>query len=274
VIFNHAPQPRHHKPQILHYAAVLFLFSVLSSILLPVRAYALNLDKAQVYFLNEDYLAAIDECEAILAQKMSSRELDKLYYLLGVSYMKAGNLLRASDIFDIIINEYPHSKLVDDAYISRGDAYLLMEDFSRAKENYIYIINHRSKSNLKASAYYKLALVSLKEGDWAASKLYFNMLNKDFPLSFEARLSKSLIKQDNFQENFFSVQVGSFLNKRNADNLKETLEKKGFSSYVVEALSKSRKFYRVRVGRFKNRSDAQEMERRLANLGYPTKIYP
>lgn len=233
-------------------------------------AYALNLDKAEVYFLSEDYFSAIDECEALLSRYKDHRELDRLYYILGISYMKAGNLLRAGDIFDIIINEYPQSELVADACVSRGDVHMLAGDLRKARESYAYIVKDRSGSDIKPLAYYKLAQACMKQGDWQGSRTYFDALSRDFPLSFESRLSRS-VQEGN---DFFTVQVGAFQGSANAEKLKGALKKKGFSSYVVEENGGSGKFYKVRVGKVKSRSEALKLERQLAGLGYPTRICP
>lgn len=250
-------------------AKIVIIF-ILFCIVFPFNAFALNLDKAEAYFLSEDYFSAIDECEALLARYKDPRELDRLYYILGISYMKAGNLLRAGDIFDIIINEYPHSELAADAYVSRGDVYMLAGDLQRARESYAYIAKYRLGSDIKPLAYYKLAQACMKQGDWQGSRTYFDAISRDFPLSLESRLSRG-VKEGN---NFFTVQVGAFQGSANAEKLKGALKNKGFSSYVVEENGSSGKFYKVRVGKVKSRSEALKLERQLAGLGYPTRIYP
>jgi len=55
--------------------------------------------------------------------------LDELYYLLSLSYLKDGNYLRASDIFEIILREFKGSRFKEDALLALGDTYFLRGDY-------------------------------------------------------------------------------------------------------------------------------------------------
>ncbi len=118
-------------------------------VLVTSRAYALNLDKLNSLFLSQDYKAAILEGEKILAAKGTSSDLDELYYILGLSYMRDANYLRASDIFEIIINEYKNSPLKEDATLSLADTYFLRQDFDKAEALYKEIINSNPRTKLR-----------------------------------------------------------------------------------------------------------------------------
>ncbi|MBI2094661.1 MAG: SPOR domain-containing protein [Candidatus Omnitrophica bacterium] len=69
----------------------------------------------------------------------------------------------------------------------------------------------------------------------------------------------------------FSVQVGSFSKKENAQNLLRKLAGKGYDAYLVEGPSGT---WRVRVGRFASKEEAEEAKARLDQDGTPTKIVP
>ena len=105
---------------------MLRLFGILFLVLgIHAFAYALDLDKLKAYFLSGDYKSAITEGERVLAKVEDSGPIDELYYILGLSYLKDGNYLRASDIFEIILNECKGSHFKDDA-ILRLSSFSLM----------------------------------------------------------------------------------------------------------------------------------------------------
>ena len=232
--------------------------------------YSLNLDRAKVYFLKGDYSSCINECETILAHSRYTKDLDELYYILGLSYLKQGNLLRASDIFEIILREFKDSGFREEAILGLGDVYFLKSDYESAQNQYKQILNTNPDTKLKSLLFYKLAQTSMKRGNWQEAQGYLDNLNKDYPLSFEAKLAKNLSNQ----EFYFTVQVGAFSRFNNANNLCKRLIDKGYPAYIQELESKDAKSYRVRVGKLNSRLEAKELEKRLSRDGYPTKIYP
>ncbi len=94
------------------------------------KAFALDLDKTRALFISGDYKAAITEGEKTMAKTTSnSLGLDELYYILGLSYLKDGNYLRASDIFEIILKEFKDTQFSADAKAGLADAYFLKGDY-------------------------------------------------------------------------------------------------------------------------------------------------
>lgn len=238
---------------------------------LPSLGNCANLDKAQLYFLKSDYGSAINECEDILGNPAYKKDLDKIYYLLGLSYLKQGNFMKAQDIFNIIIDEYKESKFLEEAFLSLGDSYLLAGDFDKAKDIYSNILKRTTNSaSLKGLAYFRLGQVALKIGKWQEAKDYLNKVKYDYPLTFEASLANNLLTG----EDYFTVQIGSFSRQTNAANLCQKLKNKGYDAYIKEATFEGRQMYRVRVGKFSSRDKAQDLEKELSAKGYSTRIFP
>ncbi len=240
-------------------------------------AHALNYDKARLYFLNGDYAGCINEAEKILANVTYTPELDGLYCLLGLSYLKEGNYLRASDIFEIILKEFKDSAYADDARLGLGDSYFLRGNYDKAAAIYKKMISDYPKNKLLPQAYYRLGQCSLKMDRPQEAGQYLNKIKSDFPLSPEARFETECIlpgQQPSAQGLCYTVQVGCFSKKTNADNLAAKLNAKGYSAYVEEAASQKKTTYRVRVGRLIVRQEAVRLEKKLASEGYPTRIFP
>lgn len=258
------------KPQKIKKFLVLGFSFALCVLHFTLSCYALNLDKAKILFLKGDYAECINECENILAKSRYSKDLDELYYILGLSYLKQGNLLRASDIFEIISKEFKDSDFKEDVILGLGDIYFLKSDYDNAESKYKQLLEINPETNLKCLLLFKLAQVSLKEGNWQEAQGYLDKLNKDYPLSFEKRMAKNLSQQ----EFYFTVQVGAFSKLTNANNLCKKLINKGYSAYIQESDLPQTKTYRVRVGKLSSRFEAEELEKKLITEGYPTKIYP
>ncbi|GAB4389569.1 MAG: septal ring lytic transglycosylase RlpA family protein [Thermodesulfovibrionales bacterium] len=70
----------------------------------------------------------------------------------------------------------------------------------------------------------------------------------------------------------FTVQVGAFVEARNAEHLKRGLELTRAGVYVTTANVNGARFYRVRVGKFDRRDQALSYAQGLASEGYDTLI--
>lgn len=231
-------------------------------------ASALDLDKAKVYFLGGNYSACIKECEGILASSNYSPKLDQLYYLLALSYLKEGNYLRASDIFEIILTEFDKSVYAEEARLGIGDAYLLGGDLKQAEKMYKMLLKNK-ECRLLPQVYRRIAYCELKNGSKSEAQAYIARLKQEFPQSPEIKLIEVPPVQD-----FYSVQVGCFSRLTNATNLVRKLNARGYPAYMETVSSNDMKTYRVKVGKLKTRSEAEKLSAKLSAEGYPAKIVP
>lgn len=234
------------------------------------QSQALNLDKAKEYFLKGDYQGCIKECEGILAQGEYSKVLDEMYFLLGLSYLKEQDFLRSYDVFHIIISEFEHSRYKEQALLGQADIDFLKSNYYVALVKYQQAFKLCTNNEHKPAIYLRLVKANLKNGYWQDARLYTEKLKNEYPLSLETFLAKSLLPEDFY----FTVQVGAFSKKKNADKLRKELIKEGYSAFIQDTDSQLGKFYRVRVGKLHDFNDAIQLEAELKAAGYPTKIYP
>ncbi len=249
------------------YLSIFFIFCF------SLNAFALDLQKINTYFLNGDYKAAITEGERAMAISSSySKELDELYIVLGLSYLKDGNYLRASDIFEIIVNEFKSSRFKEEAMLGLADAYYLKGEFSRAGSYCNDLLDKYPGSKFKAAVYYRLSRIALKAGNESKSSEYMAKLKSEYPLSPELKLKGEMPIP--VEAVAYTVQVGSFGSIQNAKNLTSELKAKGHQAYFEGATLNNRTTYRVRVGKLKTLQEAENLKAKLSRQGYPTRIYP
>jgi tetratricopeptide (TPR) repeat protein len=248
--------------------SLLFCYCVFFVIL--SKAEALNLEKARIYFLNGDYSACINEGEKILSGSSYSRDIDNLYYLVGLSYLKEGNYLRASDIFEIILTEFKNSRFQEEARLGLGDTYFLRGEYNKATGYYKDLLTKNFRTKFAGLTYYRLSQCAFKTGKTAEGQDYLYKLKKEFPLSLETIANKDLTSP----VNYYTVQIGSFSSSQNARNLEQKLIQRNYPAYIEESTSQGKTSYRVRVGRLASRQEAVNLADKLSREGYPTKICP
>ena len=213
----------------------LFLVLIFSS----GTCFAQSLSNVEALILKEEYSQAVRECEKILTRYRQGKIKSKAHYLLGICLLKEAKFDQARENFNIILRRSPRSKFCDDARLGIADSYFLAQDYKKASIEYEQFIHDFPRSQLKSIA----------------------------------RRHQKLCKQAGpYASSYFSVQVGCFGKKGNAEKLRDELIDSGFRAYIVKLPVDA--FYRVRVGRFSNRLQAEFLEQRLKSEGYPTKICP
>ncbi|MCM8796371.1 MAG: SPOR domain-containing protein [Candidatus Omnitrophica bacterium] len=250
----------------------IFLFIILFSYTYAAN----NLDTMKVYFLDGDYNAAISEGEKILAATKDSSGSDELYYLLGLSYLKIGNYLRASDIFEILLSEIKPCRFKEEAELALGDTYLLRGNLEKAKTCYLQLLRANPQTKLKPQLYYRLSKIAFDSGNAQEGIDYREKLKSEFPSEVEALTSQDIcyIDKNIGSQLFYTVQVGCFANPVNAKNLARELVSKGYPAYTKEVVIAGKDYYRVLVGNTTNRKEIARMAEKLSSQGYPTKICP
>jgi len=241
------------------------------SISLFSSAFALDLRNIKTAFLKKDYKAAIQEGEKLIATAQGPQGLEELYYILGVSYLKEENYLRASDIFEIIIKEYNDSAFYEEASLGLGDTFFLRGKITQAKETYERLLISLKKKSLEPLIYERLIQCYLRLEDKKSADDLLNLLKQRFPdyLSMLDTSGSILTEID-----FYTIQVGAFTKKINAERLLKKLTDQGYPAYIPDSSLGQTFIYRVRVGRYRTLYEAQEVAKKLLSEGYPARIIP
>jgi len=239
----------------------------------PVFLWAANLDNIKADFLQKGYRRVIFESKP-LVNSISISGNEELNYILGLSYLKEGNLEQAQNCFKRILSSLS-KKFKVQANLGLADTYLLSGRLDTAQEIYDKLIKDDANSHCQAAVLYRLSQLEFKKGNIRQGNDYLSKLKKDFPLSLELRLTKGLSLMTIaapavMYSNEYSVQVGFFSNSINANNFKDKLLSKDYPAYLEEAESG----YRVKVGRFKTQNEAFDLESKLSQEGFQTKIRP
>jgi len=236
-------------------------------------AYTYNreLDKALKSMLKGDYHDAIDKCVYIENRSSQKSLKAEALYLKGTCFMKLEEYEKARNIFKKALSK-TRGDLLTEIYIAIGDSYFMDKEYNKAISVYKQLADKADdKSNYLAGIYFKLGKSFQKKSQWAQSKYYFDILKRQFPDSLEAQLTKKL----SVGGNFFTIQVGCFSNKKNAEKLQNDLSRKGYDVFLTPFKANGQQLYRVRVGEFVTRLAAEHTERELRTREHlPTHIFP
>ncbi|MBN1587657.1 MAG: SPOR domain-containing protein [Candidatus Omnitrophica bacterium] len=245
-------------------------FLALLLVLLPLdRAQAAtSIHSLKQSLLRGEYWQVIKQADALIMQK-DTPQAEVLYYR-GLALVKLGRYEEALTYFDTAAAANPSRKIRARLFLSSGDAWVGRGEYARAEESYREFVRNYPHDERAATAYLGMSRAQLRQGKWADARSSLDLIQKEFPESFESVLAKEMAEQGFF----FTVQVGSFSTREGATLLTRRLRSLGQSPYILEYEKGEKTLFRVRVGKLDSRSQATRLERELRDLGFDTAIAP
>lgn len=218
--------------------------------------------KVERLLLLEQYDKAVNEADKLIDANASRR--DEIYYLKGLAQIKLKKYSFARESFEYILSTYADTKLAFDAYTGIGDAYYLEGNTHSAVRIYNEILKKYPRDKNISIIKRRLEDCNKRMGAEPGAKPE----EPQIPAApADVRAAPAAAGGN------FSIQVGGFKAKRNADNLARKLAAKGYDSYVEAPVTPADdKLYRVKVGRLNSAEEARRLAARLKVSGYPTKV--
>lgn len=252
------------KPKTLFF--IFFLWTMEYGIwTLSLRADTLN--KAASLYLRGSYSESINECGINIARDNSP---DSALYLAGLNFLRINDTEKAREKLTQVMDNFKSSRYLEAAKLAYADTFFMEQDYAKAGQLYEDML--KADSKLAGALLLRLSQCALKSGNWPKAREYTDSLKQKYPLSLEANIPAATAQGTNNQ--FFTVQAGSFANSQNAKKLLEKLKKSNFDAYIEETSSGAKTLYRVRAGKLNTRQQAESLKQILEEKGYPSRIYP
>jgi|GEM_PF-863452 tetratricopeptide (TPR) repeat protein len=220
--------------------------------------------------LDDDYKNYLSgEYEEIVKAEGDGAANEQSLYILGLTYLKTAEYIKARQTFEKLIAQFPDSPARQRVMFKIADTYFLEGSYPRAISTYKDIEQKQRDGDLTALLTLRFAQIAAKEGKWEDKDKYTALIKTKYPGSPEEKYAKRL---DDYGD-FFTIQIGAFDELKNALQMKRGLQKK-FDPYTVQETRNGVTLYKIRIGRFRNRQDAEKVAVKLREEGYPAKIYP
>ncbi|MFH0754991.1 MAG: SPOR domain-containing protein [Candidatus Omnitrophota bacterium] len=250
------------------YPVVCVLMLVMPGVL---RAQQVGVSDIESAIMQEDYKKAHELSKVLLQEKAGKNRDIQIEYYLGLSLLRLGEYRAAYDVFRKASEITAPVELYEKCVIGVVDTLYMQGYYDKALKEATSLMKKHPHSEMMGLIYLKVARSNLKLTHWSRARDYLQKIIAEFPDSFENRIAQQLLEE----KQYFTVQVGSFLEQSRAEKLvKELIARKQYA-YIIETKSlEGRKYYRVRVGQMSALKDAKLLESQLSGLGYPTLIYP
>ena len=230
-----------------------------------------TLKDIETAIIERNYAQVEKFVQDFITQNPGKDQSDAAQYFLGLSYLYLSKYDQAREVFDQLIEYKPQDRLRDKATIAIIDSYYMQEHYEAAIGRAHALLKLSPQSEFESLIYLKLARANLKLAQWDEAQKYLNKIISSFPNSLEVHVAKQLLDE----KQYFSVQLGAFLERDRAEQVVEMVNGKDEYAYIVETVdSAGRKFFRVRAGQLSDLKEAKELKKKLSGLGYPSEVYP
>lgn len=244
----------------------IFLFTAIVAIIANIGfAETKSIEQA---LISKNYNQAIRLAEKYLNSNTSDKS--KILFLLAEAYIGNANLVKAREALRSLYKQFPDSMYAKKAILRIADSYYLEYNYAQARKIYKRFLEKYNEDEFLPYAYLKLIYCEEKLGHWDAKRYYMKVLKDNYSKSIEATKLDELERRG-FH---FVIQVGAFVDKKNALKLVRALQKDGESPDLVVEKQNGKRFYKVRIGEFEGRNNAESKLEDLLAKGYPARIFP
>ncbi len=237
---------------------VLLTTTVIASVVL-----AQNMDEAIKLFNAFQFDRARAIFEELAKDESNPRIAEIFYYLARLTTNPDSSI----QYYRRIINGYAQSRYADVAYLEIAKIRIAREDYKNALITLNELTRNYPTSELKEEILFWTGIAQIESGSKDAGYKTLQELISTFPKSIWSGRARNIIPQTQSVKECYTVQVGSFKNRDNAERKVEELKLKGHTGRIVEASVMEKLYYRVWVGEFETVEQARSYAAKLDSAG-------
>lgn len=219
-------------------------------------------------------LSAIEQAGVYGESLAQNQTAPEFLWVSGCSFLAMDQADSALLKFEQILRCFPGSSWAQWAQLGRGDCFLAGEEFDPAVAEYQQVLDAYKYSQAFPFALSGLARSFARLGDPERALLYRNLLKERYPRSAESvrqpveaeRPAEGIAEPDRAERLAgvrYTVQLGVFGQKENAQRLRSQFEKQGYSVKVKSKLIGGKRYNVVQLGSFVSYQEASELKRKL-----------
>lgn len=229
------------------------------------RAYS----DAEAQFLLQDYRGALEKFEAFVDQNPYSLYVSDARYWAGMCLLHLGDVKRARAHVERAYARPRTAFLKSLCCIALGDCDFADGMFRSAVSYYRRALDRPGTQ--RARILHRVGECYRHLGRTREARKYFARVAAEYPGSeyVEQEREAPVVSGGSF-----TVQVGAFGNRGNAEVLRTRLEKRGFSPFLRLVKRGGAVLCSVRVGRYKRWKDADAVARRVRAAGFDAVVIP
>jgi tetratricopeptide (TPR) repeat protein len=191
------------------------------------------------------------------------------YYFLGRLSIRPDTALM---YYNTVINVYPQSRFADISHLEIAKINIARKKYQNSIVTLNELMRKYPDTEHKDETLFWLGVSYISAGMEEQGIATLKDLRTTYPQSMWSERALTIIPGNGSNippqsEGYYTVQVGSYRNKSNADNYAAQMREKGYEVQVVEALVKGNTYFRVWVGKYPTIEEAKAFSLTLESAG-------
>ncbi len=236
---------------------------ILTLFVIPFLLSSQDIDEA-IKLFNAFQFDRAREIFAEIANDKENPRIAEAYYYLGRLSINPDSALR---YYHIVTKDYLQSRYADVSYLEIAKINIARESYRNAIVTLNELLNKYPDTQVKDEAMFWLGVSNISSENREQGVTILRELTKTFPNSVWSERATNITRSSDASNEYFTIQVGSYRGKSNAQKRSEEIQAKGFKAKVVEAIIKGTLYYRVWVGQFNTIEEAKALSVKLDSLG-------
>lgn len=220
-------------------------------------------------FVDGDYRSADQKFSEVISRNPTSWALSEVHYFRGLARLRLGRRTEAKEDFRRGASLY--GRELTQVYSAAALANLEHEEGNDTVAVHLYrqVLEHPVHGLPVDAVMYRLAVSLQRLGQWTEADELLAKLITEHPASSWAAAGRG-----RFQAAGFTIQVGAFADRRNAEAMADKVRAEGLPVAMGVAAVGGKTLHTVRVGKFKTYREAADAANDLRAKGYPALIKP
>lgn len=239
---------------------------IFALLVIPLFLNAQDIDEAIRLFNSFQFERAREIFVDVLHDEDNPRIAEAYYYMGRLSIAPDSALA----YYLRVTNDYPQSRYADMSYLEIAKINIARSKYTNAVVTLSELLRKYPETNSKDEILFWLGVSYINSGKEKEGTDVLRDLRTRFPKSVWSERAANMIptkKSPETRDEYFTIQVGSYRNRENAEKHAEDLRKRELDIRIVEALVKGATYYRVWVGKFDTAEQAKTFSLKLDSLG-------
>jgi TolA-binding protein len=199
-----------------------------------------------------------------LVSDTSNPRIGEVYYYIGRLSVNPDSAL---SYYYEVINKHPQSHYADISYLEIAKINIARKNFTTALANLDALLKRYPDTEYRDEIMFWQGISYISVDDAAQGEAMLEELQRAFPKSVWSERAVNITQKKDVGQEYYTIQLGSYREKSNAEKYAKTLEDNGLDVRIVKALIKGQMYYRVWSGQFITLDRAKEYMLKLDSLG-------
>lgn len=222
-----------------------------------------------IRFFNTSQFEKANEIFIEIIKDPNNPRIAEAYYYLGRLSIKPDTALM---YYNKVINIYPQSRFADISHLEIAKSNIARKKYQNSIVTLNELMRKYPDTEHKDEVLFWLGVSYISTGMEEQGIVMLKDLRTTYPQSVWSERALTIIPGNGSgtppqSKEYYTVQVGSYRNKSNADTYAVQLREKGYEVHVVEALVKGNTYFRVWVGKYPTIEEAKAFSLTLESAG-------